>query len=463
MIQTLDVLTAISPVDGRYRAQLPDTHFFSEFDLTRHRLVVETEYLLFLADQQLIPAFTRVQQAWLREIVANFSLTDAQEIKTIEEKVHHDVKAIEYWLRRKLVTAGITQEQFVHLALTSEDTNSIAYGLLLQDIQRLHLLPTLHQVLSQLADLTERGADHPMMGRTHGQPAVPTTIGKELANFGMRLLPEIRLLEQFQFAAKLTGAVGNFNAQVIMLSKHDWLAFSHKFLSELGLQPEFFTTQILPAENYIHFFHILHRINTIILDMDQDLWRYISDGYLKQKLVAGQVGSSTMPHKINPIDFENSEGSLGMANAMLEHFAAKLPVSRLQRDLSDSTVKRHFGSALATTWLGYHSLLKGLAKIHLDSVKLEADLDNHPEVLAEAYQVVLRFHGLSDGYEQLQKLTQGQELTLETLHTFLAGLSLPPAIQHKLKQLTPRAYVGLAPQLAHQAVREIRNYLQGTS
>lgn len=460
----LSPLTAISPLDGRYRSQLPDgSDFFSEFSLIKNRLQIEVAYLFFLAKEKLIPAFSPAEVSLMQTWVSSFSMTEAEKVKAWELKTKHDVKSLEYYLRQRMTHAGISQEKYVHLALTSEDTNSLAYSLMIKKAQGEHLVPALKKVLQVLMEFATDSRLIPMLARTHGQPAVPTTVGKEISHFAMRLLPEIQALESLPMAAKLTGAVGNFNAHLLLFPKSDWLKLSQTFIESLGLEPELFTTQILPTESYSRFFTTLVRINSILLDLNQDLWRYISDGYFIQKPDPGQVGSSTLPHKVNPIDFENSEGTLGLANSILNHFVTKLPISRLQRDLSDSSVKRHFGMAFGLCLLGYGALTKGVPKLIVDEALVQSQLNAHPEVLTEAFQVMLRGHGDSEGYEKLQRLSQGKKITLPELHEFLNSVELPAVAKQELLSLTPSTYLGLAPELTNQAISVITLYLQGAS
>lgn len=456
-------LSALSPLDGRYHLQLTAlSETFSEFALIKTRVFVELEYLLFLSEQEIVPAVSAAEQTAVRKLAADFDLAAADKVKTWERTTKHDVKAVEYFLRDALTEMGSPLAPYVHLGLTSEDTNAICYGLLLQQAKEQLLEPQLHKLLQRLTDLARDSAEIPMLARTHGQPAVPTTFGKEVMNSAMRLYHALQALRVYQFRGKLTGAVGNFNAHVVVfpLSQTSWSELSQTFIQRLGLEATRFTTQIQPAENYTQFFGVLTRINNILLDLNQDIWRYISDGSVVQKVAAGQVGSSTMPHKVNPIDFENSEGNLGLANALLNHFSAKLPISRLQRDLSDSTVKRSFGSALGYCQLAYDSLLKGLSKISVDEVKLRAELNEHWEILTEAVQVALRAEGDSEGYEKLQHLAQGKKLTAGDYQDFVQSLKLTPALKARLLALTPVTYLGSAVELTHYGVEEITKYLQ---
>lgn len=457
-------LTALSPLDGRYHSQLTDlANLFSEFALIKQRVRVEVEYLLFLSKHGCVPSFSEMDQNRLREIVSHFSVEDAQAVKDIEKKTKHDVKAVEYFLRQRMIELELPGTAFLHLALTSEDVNSIAYSLMIQESKTEIMLPKLNDVLRQLTTLIEKTAKTPMLARTHGQEAVPTTVGKELAVFAMRLLPELEAMTQYTVEAKLTGAVGNFNAHIVAFPEKDWLLLSEEFVESLGLTPTLFTTQILATESYSELFSRLVRVNGVLLDLNQDIWRYISDHYFGQHIEEGQVGSSTMPQKINPIDFENSEGNIGLANSLFTFFIQKLPISRLQRDLSDSTVKRSIGSAFGYSALAYTSLSKGLQKLSVNEIKMREDLERHWEVLAEAVQVVLRKEGDDDGYEKLKTFSQGKKLGREELAGFINALQISEEAKRELQLLTPENYIGLSPLIAQRAVQRINQYLEGAS
>lgn len=461
---TQSTLTALSPLDGRYHSQLTAlANLFSEFGFFRYRVQVEVEYLIFLSQKQCIPSLSSEQKQQLREVSAKFSLEDAASIKQLEYQTKHDVKAVELFLRQQLTQRQLPGGQHLHLALTSEDVNSLAYSLMIQAAREEILLPELKKLLEQLADFATQQAETSMLARTHGQAAVPTTVGKEFANVAVRLMKELRELEHIQIEAKLTGAVGNFNAHVVTFPDHDWQALSREFVESFGLTAELFTTQILPAESYSRLFASLQRVNSILIDLNQDIWRYISDGYFSQKAEAGQVGSSTMPQKVNPIEFENSEGNLGLANSLLGFFIQKLPVSRLQRDLSDSTVKRSIGSAFGYCLLGYASLRKGAAKLSVNTKELGRELNQHWEVLAEALQVVLRLHGDAQGYEKLKTFSQGKRLTQHDVEEFIDSLPASQEVKATLHNLQPTTYLGLASELTHLAVKDVTNYLQGES
>jgi len=456
-------LQALSPLDGRYNSQLVDlAHLFSEEHLIKTRLVVEIEYLLFLAQQACIPRFTAANEQRIRGFVSDFSIQDAALVKEYEKKSKHDVKAVEYFLRDRMKAIKIPGSEYIHLGLTSEDVNSLAYSLLITEGKSV-LVTTLRQVLQLLTKMAEVNASVPMMARTHGQEAVPTTVGKELVVFGMRLFRELLIVDSQHVEAKLTGAVGNFNAHTVAFPNKNWIEASQKFVSSLGLKPNIITTQIVPAESYLELFSSLIRINGILLDLNQDIWRYISDHSFGQKVESEQVGSSTMPQKINPIDFENSEGNLGLANALLLFFIQKLPVSRLQRDLSDSTVKRSIGTAFGYCHLAYLSLLKGLPKLTVNTYKLDQELSDHWEVLAEALQVVLRVEGDEGAYEKLRVFSQGKQLTQKDVQEFIEDLTLSSETKARLLALRPETYIGLAPELTAHAVQSINAYLKGVT
>lgn len=462
MQKDLFALTALSPLDGRYSSQLsPVAEYFSEYALIRYRVKVEVEYLLFLADQKLMPPLSGRARQDLKSLAAELRLDQAEEIKTIERETKHDVKAVEYFIRQQLQKTSQSIDQYVHLGLTSEDTNSLALALMLKESRDQVIVPQLHQLLQQLATMAADFKSTVLLARTHGQAAVPTTMGKELVVFAVRLCEELKVLSTLPVAAKLSGAVGTFAAQMAAFPKADWQQLSHQFIVSLGLTPAMVSTQIVAAESYTRIFSSLVRVNGILLDLDQDMWRYISDGYFIQSKSRNQVGSSTMPHKINPIDFENSEGNLGLATSLLTFFIQKLPVSRLQRDLSDSTVKRNFGSALGYAYLGYTSLLKGLGKLTLDENRLQQDVEAHWEVVSEAFQVILRAHGDTKGYEKLKAFSQGKKITTSEVNTFIESLDVSPEVRAQLQAITPVRYIGLAPDLVTTAVTSINTYLKG--
>jgi adenylosuccinate lyase len=449
----LSNLATISPLDGRYAKDVAALEpFFSEAGLYRYRVRVEVEYLLFLSRVRgvgFIAPLDATAAASLRALYRNFGLDDAQAIAAWDKRVNHDVKAVEYWLRERLDALGLgPYKEAVHWALTSEDVNNLAYGMLLHESRDQVLRPALGTLLEQLHDLARSEAHTAMLARTHGQAATPTTLGKELAVFAGRLQRGIDQLAALKLTGKLNGATGSFAAHVAALPYVDWLGFSRAFVRFLELEPVLLTTQIEPHDSIAELCDAFKRINTVLIDLCQDVWRYISDGYFVQQVARGEVGSSTMPHKVNPIDFENAEGNLGLANALFEFFARKLPVSRLQRDLSDSTTLRNLGVACGYSLLAYSRIARGLAKLRADHTRIAADLAAHPEVLAEAVQTILRREGFPEPYEALKAATRGRALTLEALHEFIAALDVPPAVRDELLALTPEGYIGLAAKLA---------------
>ncbi len=451
----LTPLTALSPLDGRYHnrvAALRDT--FSELALIRFRVRIEIEWLKTLAAEPSIrevPPFSPPTLAQLDEVAAKFSEADGEAVKRTEAKINHDVKAVEYFLREKL---GANREimkvaEFFHFACTSEDINNLAHALMLKHARDRILLPALDKVIERLAKLASDLADCAMLARTHGQPASPTTMGKELANVAHRLMRARSRIAGVGLTAKFNGAVGNYNAHVAAYPGVDWEKIARGLVERLGLEFNAFTTQIEPHDSIAELFDAFARANTVLIDLDRDLWGYVSLGYFRQKARPDEVGSSTMPHKVNPIDFENSEGNLGVANALLGHLAEKLPVSRWQRDLTDSTVLRNMGVALGHALLGYDSCLKGLNQLDADRGRMAADLDANWEVLAEPIQTVMRRHGIADAYEKLKGLTRGKDgITRDTLHAFIKGLAIPDAEKQRLLSLTPATYIGKAAELA---------------
>ncbi len=452
----LTPLNALSPLDGRYHKQLePLRIYFSEAALFRYRIAVEIRWLLALAAEPTIAEikpFSKATNAELERIVETFSEDEAAAVKAIEAETNHDVKAMEYWLKKRLAgnPEGARVAEFVHFACTSEDINNLAYGLMLKEARERVLLPALDRVIEALAGLAARLADAAMLARTHGQPASPTTLGKELANVVHRLRRARRGIAAVSLTGKMNGAVGNYNAHVVAYPDFDWEPFAQRFVESLGLEFNPYTIQIEPHDSLAEQFDAIARANTILLDLDRDLWGYVSLGYFKQKTRAGEVGSSTMPHKVNPIDFENSEGNLGLANALLRHLSEKLPVSRWQRDLSDSTVLRNIGVALGHSLLAYESTLKGLGKLEADPARMRAELDASWEVLAEPIQTVLRRHGVPDAYERLKEFTRGKAIDRESLHAFIRGLAIPQSEKQRLLELTPAGYIGKAAELARK-------------
>ena len=455
---SLSTLTALSPLDGRYHDKVAALRpLFSEYALIRFRLLIEVEWLKALAAEPAIaevPAFSPATVQALDTLVANFSEADGAAIKAIEARTNHDVKAIEYFLKDKLAgNAEIARvTEFIHFACTSEDINNLSHGLMLARSRDEVMLPALDRIVARLTDLAHGLADVPMLAHTHGQPASPTTLGKEIAVFVHRLRRGRAILETVRLPGKINGAVGNFNAHLSAYPDFDWERFSRAFVEKLGLDFNRYTIQIEPHDGIAELFDAYARLNTVLVDLNRDMWGYIALRYFKQKLKAGEIGSSTMPHKVNPIDFENAEGNLGVANALLRHMSEKLPISRWQRDLTDSTVLRNMGVALGHTLLAYESCLKGLNKLEADPARLAADLDDNWEVLAEPIQTVMRRYGVSGAYEQLKDLTRGKAgMNRETLQAFIRGLDgIPEAEKERLLALTPANYIGMAVKLARE-------------
>ncbi len=450
----MDALTALSPLDGRYAAKVSGLkEAFSEYALIKHRLLVEVEWLLALSEWEAIAElrpFTPAEQRRLRALVSGFDVQAAQAVKAIEAETRHDVKAVEYYLKAQLAESGLSaQVEFVHFACTSEDINNLAYALMLKRGLTEVWLPAARQLQAALRERVEQYRATPMLARTHGQAASPTTLGKELAVFAHRWGRQLAQIEGQEYLGKINGAVGNFNAHAVAYPQADWPGFAKNFVeSRLGLTFNPLTTQIEPHDYMAELCHKLIRFNTIGLDLARDMWLYISKGYLKEAAVAGEVGSSTMPHKINPIDFENAEGNFGLANALLAFMAQKLPVSRWQRDLSDSTVLRNWGVATGHSLLAAQSLQKGLSKISVNKALLQAELDASWAVLAEAVQTVMRQAGINRPYEQLKTFTRGKAITQAQLAAFIKSLPLPPADKARLLALSPQHYTGLAKELA---------------
>jgi adenylosuccinate lyase len=452
----LSALTAVSPIDGRYADKTADLRpIFSEYGLIRHRVQVEVrwlEHLAALPDVPEVAALSEHARHLLASVVEGFDLEDARRVKNIERATNHDVKAIEYFLKEKV--AGNAElaavSELIHFGLTSEDVNNLAYALMLREARTQALLPLMDELVDGLRALARQHADEPMLSRTHGQPASPTTVGKELANFAYRLRRQRDQLGAVPVLGKLNGAVGSYNAFVAAYPRVDWVSAARDFVTGLGLEWNPYTTQIEPHDFVAEMFQAVGRFNTVLLDLCRDLWGYISLAYFKQKTVAGEVGSSTMPHKVNPIDFENAEGNLGLANALLDHLAAKLPVSRWQRDLSDSTVLRNLGVGVAHSVIAYQSALKGLGKLEVNPARLGADLEANWEVLAEAIQTVMRRYRVDQPYERLKALTRGQATDRATLEAFVRGLEIPEEARRELLALSPATYVGLAGTLARE-------------
>ena len=452
---SLSTLNALSPLDGRYQTKLDALRpFFSEYALIKHRAWVEVEWLKALSaakDLQEIAPFSASTIKELDAAIANFSEADAAQVKTIEARTNHDVKALEYWLKEKFDGNAEVRKasEFIHFACTSEDINNLSHGKMLKGARDSVMLPFLATVIARLSELASQLADTPMLSRTHGQTASPTTVGKEFANVVYRLQRQQKQLKNNEILGKINGAVGNFNAHLSAYPDFDWETFAKDFVQNLGLTYNPMTIQIEPHDYMAELYDCLSRINTILIDLNRDIWGYISVGYFKQKVKAGEIGSSTMPHKVNPIDFENSEGNLGLANAVLRHMAEKLPVSRWQRDLTDSTVLRNMGVAFGYTLLGFDSCLRGLNKLEANFEKLADDLDNSWEVLAEPIQTVMRRYGLENPYEQLKELTRGKGgINKASLHAFICTLNIPADAKKALLEMTPASYIGKAVELA---------------
>jgi adenylosuccinate lyase len=450
----ISTLKALSPVDGRYFEKVNDLRdIFSEYGLIRYRVLVEIRWLQCLADEPDVPELappSSVMKDRLNHIIDDFSIDDAERVKKIEATTNHDVKAVEYFIREKLGDGPETQalKDFLHFACTSEDINNLSYALMLRAARSDVLIPKMRDLRNKLNRLAKEYADLPMLSRTHGQTASPTTLGKELANVIARLDRTQKQFASVEILGKFNGAVGNYNAHVIAYPNADWPAIAHRFVESLGIDPNPYTTQIEPHDWTAEYSHALIRYNTILIDFSRDVWGYISLGYFKQKVAKNEVGSSTMPHKVNPIDFENAEGNFGMANAMLGHFAEKLPISRWQRDLTDSTVQRNLGSAVAHIVIALQSLLKGVGKLQINADAINADVSQAWEVLAEAVQTVMRRYGIPEPYEKLKALTRGQAVSKEILLEFIKTLDIPDDEIERLLALTPESYVGLAAQQA---------------
>lgn len=452
----LSALTALSPIDGRYGGKTAELRpYVSEYGLIHHRVIIEIEWLKALANHpgiNEVPPFSQDAIDLLNNIKVNFNETDAQRVKDIESKINHDVKAIEYFIKEKLEPLDELNSisEFVHFACTSEDINNLSHALILKGSRDNILLPEMDRLINTIADLAVEYAAIPMLARTHGQPASPTTVGKELANVVARLQRQRSQTAASTLLGKINGAVGNYNAHLSAYPDIDWQQMAEKFIGSLGLELNPYTTQIEPHDNVAELFDAIARFNTIVLDFDRDIWAYISNGYFKQKMISGEVGSSTMPHKVNPIDFENSEGNIGIANALLNHMSAKLPVSRWQRDLTDSTVLRNEGVALAYSILAWKSTLRGCGKLEVNEKRLQADLMANWEVLAEPIQTVMRRYAIEEPYEKLKALTRGKGINQETLKNFIEQLEIPESARKQLLDLTPATYTGNAEQQAKE-------------
>ncbi|AKO52893.1 adenylosuccinate lyase [Marinobacter psychrophilus] len=446
----LTALTAISPVDGRYGSKVSVfRNIFSEYGLIRNRVTVEIRWLQKLAAHPQVlevPVFSTEADAALNTLVSEFSVADAQRIKDIERTTNHDVKAVEYFIKEKIADNAELHAvtEFVHFACTSEDINNLSHALMLREGLDIGMLPVMTKVIDQIAKLAHDHASQPMLSRTHGQTASPTTVGKELANAVHRLRRQLAQIQNVELLGKINGAVGNYNAHLSAYPDIDWAATAETFIEGLGLNFNPYTTQIEPHDYIAELYDAVARFNTILIDLDRDIWGYISLGYFTQKTVEGEVGSSTMPHKVNPIDFENSEGNLGIANALLNHLSAKLPISRWQRDLTDSTVLRNLGVGFAHSLIAYESTLKGLSKLELNAARLDADLNQAWEVLAEPIQTVMRRYNIEKPYEKLKALTRGKAMSAEVIQSFVSSLDIPDQAKAELMAMTPGSYIGNA-------------------
>ena len=451
---TLTKLTALSPLDGRYHGKVDALrNYFSEFGLIRFRVQIEIEWLKALSTQAEIAPFSAATIAQLDALDANFSEADALAIKTIEATTNHDVKAIEYWLREKLSsnTEAAKTLEFIHFACTSEDINNLSHALMLKGARDAVMLPALQVLIGRLKNLAHLHADLPMLCRTHGQTATPSTLGKEMANVVYRLQRAKQRLAGTEILGKINGAVGNYNAHLAAYPNVDWEDFAKRFIGARGITFNPYTTQIEPHDYMAEMFDAYARINTILIDLNRDIWGYISLGYFKQKVIKGEVGSSTMPHKVNPIDFENSEGNLGLSNALLRHLSDKLPISRWQRDLTDSTVLRNMGVALGYTLLAYESCMKGLNKLEANPQRITDDLNTSWEVMAEPIQTVMRRYGIANAYDKLKELTRGKEgINRASLQAFISSLDIPEEEKQRLLQFSPETYIGKAAELARR-------------
>ncbi|MCE9678322.1 adenylosuccinate lyase [Shewanella sp. AS1] len=446
----LSALTAISPVDGRYGSKTASLRgIFSEYGLTKYRVQVEINWLKLLSscpEIEEVPPFSEEALALLDQIKDNFNEADALRVKTIEATTNHDVKAVEYFIKEKIADNAELNAigEFVHFACTSEDINNLSHGLMLIEAREQVLVPYCQQILDAVKKLAVEYKSVPLMSRTHGQPASPSTLGKEMANVAVRLERQLKQIQAVEIMGKINGAVGNYNAHLSAYPEVDWHTLSQRFVTSLGLNWNPYTTQIEPHDYIAELFDAVARFNTVLIDFDRDIWGYIALGHFKQKTVAGEIGSSTMPHKVNPIDFENSEGNLGIANALMQHLASKLPVSRWQRDLTDSTVLRNLGVGMAHALIAYQATLKGISKLEVNETHLRAELDQNWEVLAEPVQTVMRRYGIEKPYEKLKELTRGKRIDGEQLALFIDSLELPSEVKVELKKMTPANYIGRA-------------------
>lgn len=446
------MITSLSPLDGRYESKVKDLNpYFSEYGLIKHRLIVEISFFMMLSSEpgiKELPPFTDKEIKLLEGLIKNFDEKEAEKVKDIEKTTNHDVKAVEYYIKQKLEKTTLKKHlEFIHFACTSEDINNLAFALMIKESGHDVLLPAMKELEKQISALAVKWRKEPMLALTHGQPATPTTVGKELLIFAKRLERQIDHLEKQDVMGKINGATGNFNAHLVAYPKVDWLKLSKNFVHNLGLAYNAYTTQIEPHDYQSEIFDIIARFNTILLDINRDMWSYISRGVFSQKTVAGEVGSSTMPHKVNPIDFENSEGNLGLANAILRHLSQKLLISRMQRDLTDSTVQRNIGVAFGYSLLAYKSTLKGLGKLGLNTKVIQEELNKNWSLLAEPIQTVMRKCGVPNAYEKLKELTRGKEVNKKVVQDFVKTLKIPKEDKERLMKLTPATYIGMADKL----------------
>jgi adenylosuccinate lyase len=443
------MITSLSPLDGRYASKIEELiPYFSEYALMKHRVIVEISWLMMLSSEPAIkelPPFSDKDIKTLESIIGNFDEKEAEKVKDIEKTTNHDVKAVEYYIRQKLEKTPLKKySEFIHFACTSEDINNLAIALMIQGAGNDVLLPVMKKLVGEISALAKKWKSVPLLSLTHGQPATPTTVGKEFLVFEKRLDRQMKALDKQETLGKINGATGNFNAHCMAYPKVDWMTLSKKFVQNLGLVWNPVTTQIEPHDFQSEICDGIARFNTILIDLDRDMWSYISRGVFSQKTVKGEIGSSTMPHKVNPIDFENSEGNLGVANSLLRHMSEKLPISRMQRDLTDSTVQRNIGVAWGYSILAYKSTIKGLGKLELNKKFIQQELENNWALLAEPIQTVMRKNGVPGAYEKLKELTRGKEITKETVRKFISGLKIPKEDKERLLKLTPETYIGLA-------------------
>ncbi|AFP85746.1 adenylosuccinate lyase [secondary endosymbiont of Heteropsylla cubana] len=452
----LSFVTAISPLDGRYGKNVDTLRtIFSEFGFLKFRVQIEINWLKMLATDNAIKEirpFNHLEEDYLNSIVMNFNIEDAERIKTIENITNHDIKAVEYFLKEKFANQPslIPISEFIHFACTAEDINNLSYAMMLTNARSFVILTAWKELINAITVLAKRYRSTPMLSHTHGQPATPSTLGKEMANIAYRMRRQYQQLEQIEILGKINGAVGNYNAHIVAYPEIDWYRFSEKFVTGLGLSWNSHTTQIEPHDYIAEIFDCIMRFNTILIDFNRDIWGYLALNYLKQNTIAGEVGSSTMPHKVNPIDFEHAEGNLGFSNAIMNHFSKKLPISRWQRDLSDSTVMRNLGVGIGHSLIAYQSTLKGISQLDVNEAHLLAELEKNWQILAEPIQMVMRRYGIKNSYEKLKKLTRGKRINIQDIQVFIDNLQLPEQEKVRLKTLTPANYIGLATKIVDE-------------